>query len=574
MPLPLKEKTWEFDANRVYQHVNTGHEFTGREMHGTFKNQMIGASHTAYQGTITEITPNVTYQLVSSDRGGDPTVIGSEDFTAALIGKRVEFVGATSGGNDGVFEITAVPGVDTIQYACTTGVAEAFIGSIRVSNGKFTSGAGSTPATEILTFTGNAGDGETVTTFDGLNTHLNKTYTFRTVLVGGNIADEVLIGGSASDSLDNLIAAINRDAGEGTTYGGLTRDNFLVSASAGAGDTMDIVCKTRGVRGNAFTLGTTVTGASWGAASPSGGADGYFPAWRCKGSHGTSKGSAMDGIDRWQTVATDIASSTSGTRGWFVFQNDVTGAEFLFWGHTSSNSFQWQRGVVSVSPELGFTGGTSSTRPTAVDQFDVSSSGNEFWGHTAPGDQTWLMHMMHSDDGEDTRFWGMAFNNNYFLFMSETAKDATKNGALIPWNGRQNILDWTEANGNASTIPNYNDGAQMRGTIDKDASAGGHYEAAFYLSSEHYVSATVMENFVNVRDELANEFIMMPVGLTASAVGIRGRHGRMSDFWYTNATTLVQVPQGSTYPSDGTHQFVKLGHFVFPWNGTTPMRVQ
>jgi hypothetical protein len=571
MPLPLKEKTWEFDANRFYQHVSTNNETTGRELYGTFKNQMIGASHTAYQGTITEIVAGVTYQLVSSDRGGDPTVIGSEDFTAALIGKRVEFVGATSGGNNGVFEITSVPGVDTIQYSCTTGVAEAFIGSIRISNGKFTSGAGSTSATEVLTFTGNASAGEVVTFSDAANTHLNKTYTFRASV--SNIADEVLIGGSASDSLDNLIAAINRDAGEGTTYGGLTRDNFLVSASAGAGDTMDIACKTRGVRGNAFTLSTDVTGASWGAASPSGGVDGFFPAWRCKGSHGTSKGAAMDGIDRWQNVVTDIAANTSGTRGWFVYQNDVTGAEFLFWGHTSSNSFQWLRTVIAVSPELGFTGGSTSTRPTAVDDFEVSASNNEIWGHTAPASQTWMLHMMHSDDGEDTRFWGMSFNNSYFLFMSETAKDAAKNGALIPWNGRQNILDWTETNGSVATIANWNDAAQMRGTIDKDASAGGHYEAAFYLSSEHYLSAQLLENFANIGDELATEFMMTPVGLTASAVGIRGRHGRMSDFWYTHGQVTLNVPQGSTYPSDGTHQFVKLGHFVFPWNGT-PMRVQ
>lgn len=564
MPLPTKEKTWEFDPNRWYQHTSTSDEVVAREINLTFKNMIIGASHTAYQGTIS-LVGGTTFQLVTSDRGGDPTRLGSEDFTTALVGKRVEFVGATSGGNDGVFEITAVTGVDTFEYTNPSGVAEAFIGSIRISNGQFTSGAGSSPAIETLTFTGNALNDETVTI-------AARVYTFKTSIVGAT-ENTVLIGASASDSLDNLIAAINRDAGEGTLYGGLTRDNFEITAAAGAGDTMDVTAKPRGTRGNSISVSTTVTGASWIGANLAGGVDGYFPAWRVKGSHGNAKGALMDGIDRWQDQVDDLRSSTSGTRSWIVFQNDVTGAELMFWHDTNTTGQQWEHQVVRVSPELGFTGGTTTTAPTAVDDVELNSRSSTWVGHEACANQTWILHMMHSDDGEDTRIFGFAWQTGYFTFMCDTAKDAKKNGALIPWNGSQNIIDWTKTDGNVNLIGNWNDTAQMRATFDKDAAAGGHYEAGMYLASEFYSAATLMENFNIVRDELANEFIMTPVGLAASTVGLRGRHGRMSDFWYTNSYVNAHVPQGSTYPADGSHQFVKIGHFVLPWAGV-PFRKQ
>jgi hypothetical protein len=61
-----------------------------------------------------------------------------------------------------------------------------------------------------------------------------KVYTFRAALVG---AYDVLVGASDSESLDNLISAINGTAGAGTTYGTGTVAHPLVTAAAGAGDT-------------------------------------------------------------------------------------------------------------------------------------------------------------------------------------------------------------------------------------------------------------------------------------------------------------------------------------------------
>jgi hypothetical protein len=119
-------------------------------------------------------------------------------------------------------------------------------------------------ATGTLTATGNFANTETVTTG-------TKTYTFQTALT--NVDGNVLIGASASDSLDNLIAAINLGAGSGTVYAASTTANGFVSAAAGAGDTMDATAITLGSSGNSIASTDTATNASWGGATLSGGTE-------------------------------------------------------------------------------------------------------------------------------------------------------------------------------------------------------------------------------------------------------------------------------------------------------------
>lgn len=121
----------------------------------------------------------------------------------------------------------------------------------------------SVAATGTLTATGNFADGDTVTTG-------TKTYTFQTVLT--NVNGNVLIGASASDSLDNLIAAINLGAGSGSLYAAATTANGFVSAAAGAGDTMDVTALVGGTVGNGYATTETSANASWGGATLSGGA--------------------------------------------------------------------------------------------------------------------------------------------------------------------------------------------------------------------------------------------------------------------------------------------------------------
>jgi len=119
-------------------------------------------------------------------------------------------------------------------------------------------------ATGVLTLTGNAVAAQTVTIG-------SVTYTFRASV--STTANEVLVGATASDSLDNLIAAINAGAGSGTLYGSATVAHPQVSAAAGTGDTMNVTADTAGAAGNSIATTETMTNGSFGAATLTGGAD-------------------------------------------------------------------------------------------------------------------------------------------------------------------------------------------------------------------------------------------------------------------------------------------------------------
>jgi len=117
-------------------------------------------------------------------------------------------------------------------------------------------------AAGVLTLAGNAVAAETVVIGD-------KTYTWRASV--GATANEVLVGASASASIDNLIAAINGAAGSGTTYGSATVAHTQVTAAAGAGDTMDLSAKAIGISGNSIQTTETMTNGSFGAVTLAGG---------------------------------------------------------------------------------------------------------------------------------------------------------------------------------------------------------------------------------------------------------------------------------------------------------------
>lgn len=126
------------------------------------------------------------------------------------------------------------------------------------------------PNIGTLTLVAQPSDTETVTL--GSN-----VYTFQTVLT--NVAGNVLIGASASDTLDNLIAAINLTAGAGTTYAAATTIHPTCRAFAGAGDTMIAKTKDTSILNAVGTLIATTDGMAnagnvWGAATLADGTDG------------------------------------------------------------------------------------------------------------------------------------------------------------------------------------------------------------------------------------------------------------------------------------------------------------
>lgn len=94
-------------------------------------------------------------------------------------------------------------------------------------------------------------------------------------------ANDVAIGDSASNTIDNLIAAITAGEGVGTAYGAGTVAHPEVTAAAGEGDTMTVTALVKGAAGNAIrTTDPTDAGdvIAFGAAALAGGIDGQVGA--------------------------------------------------------------------------------------------------------------------------------------------------------------------------------------------------------------------------------------------------------------------------------------------------------
>lgn len=96
-----------------------------------------------------------------------------------------------------------------------------------------------------------------------------KVYTFQTNML--NLDGRVQIAATTSDSIANLIAAINRGPGEGTRYALAMTAHPDVTAVVGAGTSVVTTAKYGGPAGNTIATTETSTNASWGAATLTGG---------------------------------------------------------------------------------------------------------------------------------------------------------------------------------------------------------------------------------------------------------------------------------------------------------------
>lgn len=128
-------------------------------------------------------------------------------------------------------------------------------------------------------------------------------YTFVTALSDPDVAYEVLIGATDSDSLDNLVACITNNGDAGVHYGVGTVIHPDVDANVGAGDTIDIAANVAGANGNLIATTDTLTAGGFGAATLTGGID-ATPAAAGK--------ELYDANFRYLAIANVTISSTTG----------------------------------------------------------------------------------------------------------------------------------------------------------------------------------------------------------------------------------------------------------------------
>lgn len=226
----------------------------------TVAREPISKTRQRRKGTIVDLDAAFGYD-------GDITLDVLRDFTEGFI-----FANAKGGtilrpaSADGAGNYT-IPGGAVETYLHAEGLLYARGFAIAGNNGLKTIDTVTAAVAAFGTYTlaSNVVDGDTVT-IDGV------VYTWETGAL--DAAYKVKVSAvDASGSLDNLIAAINGDAGSGTLYAAGTAAHPTVSAAAGAGDTMIATARVAGSAGNAIATTEVSTHSSWGAGVLASGSD-------------------------------------------------------------------------------------------------------------------------------------------------------------------------------------------------------------------------------------------------------------------------------------------------------------
>lgn len=122
-----------------------------------------------------------------------------------------------------------------------------------------------TPASGQATFSGVGTANDTITIG-------SITYTLKASVT--TTANEVKIGATALETIQNLVAAINGGPGAGTVYGSATVPNADVTARVDSSTILGVAANASGVAGNSIASTKSSTAISWGASTLTGGKDG------------------------------------------------------------------------------------------------------------------------------------------------------------------------------------------------------------------------------------------------------------------------------------------------------------
>ena len=280
--------------------------------------------------------------------------------------------------------------------------------------------------------------------------------------------------------------------------------------------------------------------------------------WTVVGSSDTSPGNfGMDNVDRWTSYDKVVYNGGSGG-AWIVLKQTNLSSNFqllLFFGSPGWGDTQASRIEMFVSPNAGFTGGSENGRPTATDE----TGGTMVWFNNTQSPFQSVVHVQQSDDGTATRVFLMYSGYCVGYWNFQKVVDATA-GWTIPV-----IWNFTSAgnNSNIITYGNFNQSPNLTGA--RFASTN----TAVYLTGEGFGDGVIGENY-SVANQLDNSYPILPMGIACTTEGFKGRHGRLQDIWWGQAS-VPPANSGTTYPADGSRQFIQFGHMVFPWNGSAPI---
>ena len=278
---------------------------------------------------------------------------------------------------------------------------------------------------------------------------------------------------------------------------------------------------------------------------------------------GSSNGvtAGLDAVDRWVTYTNLVYGNNAAAHSWIVLKQTGLASNFqlliTYNGTAGTAGATWG---TYVSPAAGFTGGSVTVNPTATDILTMQVIGSPITNNNTTTPFQTELHVQQATNGEGTRIFACIAGQNCLFGVFEKVADPTPG-----WTAPQVVCQMFGGLSNAdrATYAIFNDAASLACLLNGTA-------APMYVTAEGTLAAMAGE-YLTVANEVDSSYPMFPMGILNTAiVGRRGRHGRLRDMWWGQASA-PPATSGTTYPLDGSKQFVQFGHMVFPWNGSIPL---
>lgn len=274
----------------------------------------------------------------------------------------------------------------------------------------------------------------------------------------------------------------------------------------------------------------------------------------CSGS-GNSVAGAMDGSNRWLTIANLVWANGGVAHSWIVLRapgwcSPAGGQICISLENAAANGTSI---LIGISQGALYTGGSATARPTATDEVLIAPAATANGGRSAGTDGV-VFHIIQTDDGANLRVL-ICTNGEMSGFLAlETPVDA-----VTGWTTPNAAIFLGAASGTAcATAATIYDAAAFH---SRNAAANGTMD--IYLAAEGFNNAAGWE-LISVANAFSGEWEMWPCAFDSVTGGSAGRHGRAVDIWYGS----IGANDNDYYPADATRQFIQAGCLILPWDGS------
>lgn len=269
---------------------------------------------------------------------------------------------------------------------------------------------------------------------------------------------------------------------------------------------------------------------------------------------GSSDGTtaAMDNTNRWTTDAKLVWAATGTNHSWIVLQFAPGWQMLIDLNATSIGTL-----TVSVSASAGFTGGSITTAPVASDSW--SSPFNGAWTNTTSDTQR-IAHIWMPTDGSAFRALVYKANLLESFFQYETPISTTTG-----WTGPMVGVGLSLSLLQKPTFSDVAGGAfayQGKGPNTP-------FFMSFELTAEGSGSSGAVCQIQTTANGIDGSWPFSTIGIYSNTSNNVGLHGRLVDCWFGSVTRNT----GDMYPLTGASQFVTIGNFIWPWDGTATLVV-